>query len=78
MFSFIRKFQQKPEPQRRAIAFWISLSITAFVLILWFVSLMVRINKVPANEGMKTGEVSPMDSLSSMWNSFLSSFRESK
>lgn len=78
MFSFIRKLQQKPEPQRRVIAFWTALAVTAFIVVLWLVSLLVRLDGVPVAGEAPVEEVSPMESLSGMLDSFLSTFRKSQ
>lgn len=75
MFSFIRRLQQKPEPQRRAIAFGTALFVTACIFVLWLVSFFVRMDStaVPQQQQEK---VSPVESLSEMISSFSALFKD--
>ncbi|MEK7578926.1 MAG: hypothetical protein AAB460_00065 [Patescibacteria group bacterium] len=76
MFDLIAKLQQKPEPERRRIAFLVSLVVTGIIVAIWLISLSVRFG----SPSKKTEEPSldksaPFSALGEQFKSTLDSFQ---
>ncbi len=76
MFTFINRLQQKPERQRRVIAWWVALCITMGIFLLWLVSFFSRLDTNNTAAGAEENDVSPVKSLAEMVSSFAPFFED--
>lgn len=78
MDEWLEKLRQKPEPVRRAIAFWSSAIIVFVIVSVWLVGLpgrfRVQDNSTATDEQanqMVAGAMSPFDNLKEEWNNLM-------
>ncbi len=76
MFGLLRKIQRRPEQERRTIALWIALGITALIFVLWIVSFFAHLDQLSSPADARIAEeVSPINSSQ---ETFLSAWRSLK
>ncbi|HEY4515073.1 MAG TPA: hypothetical protein VJJ22_02850 [Candidatus Paceibacterota bacterium] len=72
LIIFFDKLRSKPEVYRRAVAFWVSLGITAVIVLVWLQSLAGRLGR---SENTAMDGYSPFSEIGNVASSFITSLK---